>query len=128
MINQILINLVFDRENGFEEPEQKNVPTLIKNALKYINENLDKPLTTHGIAKALFVSKDHLCHAFSKTLNTGIMQFVSIKRAYKARSMIKSGIPAVTVSEKLGYAYYSTFLRNYKSHFGITPSEEKVDG
>ena len=65
--------------------------SLVKNAIEYINNNIDKPLTTKIIADALFISHTHLGHAFSDAMNCGIMHYVQIKKIYRAKDLIKQG-------------------------------------
>lgn len=122
-INEILLT-EFYGTNG-SETEQSNLPPLVKSAIDYINNNIDKPLTTKIIADALFVSNTHLGHVFSQTMNGGIMHYVQIKKIYRAQELIRSGKTATQVAEMLGYKSYPTFIRNYKTYLGTTPSEDK---
>lgn len=105
--------------------EQLSVPPLVKSAIEYINNNIDKPLTTKIIADALFISHTHLGHAFSHVMNGGIMHYVQIKKIYKAQELLKQGYTATTVAEMLGYKSYPTFIRNYKTYLSTTPSQDK---
>lgn len=123
-VTETLLTIVYgDGDPG----EYKNVPIIVKSAIEYIKANLDKPLTVDSIANALFISKTHLGHIFSQTMNSGIMRYVNIKRAYKARDLLKQGYSATAICEMLGYKSYPTFLRNYKTYVGKNPSEEKRD-
>jgi AraC-like DNA-binding protein len=119
-LNEVLLT------TGKSSVEPSNLPVLIKNAVDYIELNLDKKLSIETIAENLFVSKTHLSHSFSKVMNIGIMSYVQLKRIYKARDMLKNGYSATKVAEILDYKSYPTFLRNYKKHFNKIPSNEKV--
>ena len=99
------------------------MPLLVKKAIEYVKANLNLSLSAESIAEALFVSKAHLSHLFSKTMGIGIMHYVSIKKAYKARSLLRKGFSVKEVCDSLGYGSYTTFLRNYRDHFGTNPSE-----
>ena len=113
----------------YDENEKENtspfVSPLVKNAIEYINNNIDKPLTTKIIADALFISHTHLGHAFSSAMNCGIMHYVQIKKIYRAQELIKQGVPATMVAEMLGYKSYPTFIRNYKTYLNTIPSNDK---
>ena len=122
-ISEILLTEIYEEE--FTENQKTFVSPLVKNAIEFINNNIDKPLTTKIIADALFVSHTHLGHAFSKAMNGGLMHYVQIKKIYRAQQLIRQGIPATAVAETLGYKSYPTFIRNYKTYLGITPSEDK---
>ena len=112
--------------NQISNHEKSYVPPLIKSAIEYINENIDKPLTTKIIADALFVSNTHLGHVFSSVMNGGIMHYVQIKKIYKAQELLKKGHTATAVAEMLGYKSYPTFIRNYKTYLGTIPSQDKI--
>lgn len=120
-ITEVLVSVVFDESDKITHT---SVPVLVKNTIEYINSNLDKELSAQSIADAMFVSCAYLGHIFSDTMNTGLMHYVTIKKMYKARSMIRKGASAREASEALGYKSYPTFWRNYKAHFGKSPSEE----
>ncbi|MBQ3234919.1 MAG: AraC family transcriptional regulator [Clostridia bacterium] len=106
--------------------ESNKLPKLIKNAIKFVEVNLDKNLSVDIIANELFVSKTHLSHSFSKIMNIGIMGYVELKRVYKARELLKNGYSPTKVAEMLNYKSYPTFLRNYKKHFSVNPSNDKI--
>lgn len=121
IINEILICATYDE--GENNNERQDVPLLVKKAIEYVKANLNLSLSAESIAEALFVSKAHLSHLFSKTMGIGIMHYVSIKKAYKARSLLRKGFSVKEVCDSLGYGSYTTFLRNYRDHFGTNPSE-----
>ncbi len=123
-INEILLSEIYEEE--INETQKTFVYPLVKSAIEYINENIDKPLTTKIIADALFVSNTHLGHVFSNVMNGGIMHYVQIKKIYRAQELIRQGVLATTVAEMLGYKSYPTFIRNYKSYLGTTPSRDKT--
>ncbi|MBO7215291.1 MAG: helix-turn-helix transcriptional regulator, partial [Clostridia bacterium] len=105
--------------------ESKNLPPLIQNAIAFIDQNADTKLTLDIIADNLYISKTGLSHAFSKVMNLGVMNYVQLKKMYRARTLIKKGYTATKTAEMLGYESYPTFIRNYKKVFSINPSNEK---
>lgn len=122
-ISEILLIEFYHEEK--DEKVNNYVSPLVKSAIEYINDNIDKPLTTKSIADALFISHTHLGHAFSKAMNGGIMHYVQIKKIYRAKELIKQGYPSTTVAEMLGYKSYPTFIRNYKTYLNTNPSSDK---
>lgn len=102
--------------------EREDIPPLIRNAMTFINNNITQPLDIDLIANSLYVSKSHLNHSFHKVLNTGIMQYVRIKKMCAAREYLKSGNSAEQTATMLGYRNYITFLRNYQTEFKENPT------
>jgi len=127
-ITELFITVIYDTAyNNAESDCNKNtMPSLVKNTIGYINRNITADLGAQSIADAMFVSRAHLCHVFSKTMQTGLMHYVNTKKMYKARSMLEKGASPREVCEALGYKSYPTFWRNYKAHFDKLPSEERA--
>ncbi len=123
LIQEVIITSVCDDEEN--TTQRGDVPALVKRAIEYVADNIYSNMTVDSIAKELFVSKTHLSHLFSKTLGVGVMHYVATKKVYKARSLIRKGKSVKDVCDALGYVNYTTFLRNYRNHFGVNPSEEK---
>lgn len=128
-ITELFITVIYDSayENIEKDYDKNAMPNLVKNAIRYINDNITADLGAQSIADAMFVSRTHLCHVFSETMKTGLMHYVSAKKMYKARSMLKKGVSSKEVCEILGYKSYPTFWRNYKATFGKLPSEERAE-
>lgn len=118
-LNEFLILFSVDTQHG--ALEKKDMPLLIKKAMEFINENINQPLNIETIASHLFVSRSYLNHLFKNFLNTGVMQYVRIKKMYEARKLLKSGVTAIQAASLLGYTNYSTFLRNYRAEFAENP-------
>ena len=119
VLTEFLLVLFADTERG--TLQKVDAPPLIQRAMDYINENLEKPLTVQEIADALFVSKSYLVHSFERVLNTGVMQYVRIKKMCEARRLLLGGCSPTQTAARLGYKNYSTFLRNYRAEFTEKP-------
>ncbi len=122
LLTEILVSVVFDRG---EDMDRAELPAPVKGAIAYIKEHIEEPLSVRRIADALFVSETYLGHLFAKTMNTGLMHYVSLKKMYRARALLQKGYSVTAVCERLGYHSYPTFLRNYRARFGVNPSAEK---
>ena len=118
-LNEFLIVFFADAEHGMLEKE--DVPPLIEKAMDFINKNISQPLNIDQISEHLFISRSYLNHLFKRVLNTGVMQFVRIKKMCEARKHLQNGVNAIQVASMLGYKNYSTFLRNYRAEFGENP-------
>ena len=92
--------------------------------LKYVNEHLTENLQLETLAKQFFMSKNHLTKLFKQTTGTTVANYVLQKRMSLAKSMLRSKESATLVAEKLGYEEYTSFYRNYKKVFGISPAQE----
>ncbi len=102
-----------------------NVNSVVKRTISYINANITKPLNLDTIAKDLGVSKSTICHQFSSFMKISINKYITIKKIYLAKSLIKKGMPITEVSLAVGYEQYTTFYQNYCKILGHSPSTSK---
>ena len=122
VITEAMVALRYGKET-YDTPKTE-LPALVQSAVRYICDNLDKPLDIPELARALFVSETYLGHIFARTMNISLMRYVRLKKMYAARDYLKRGYSVLHVSELLGYKSYPTFLRNYRREFGRYPSED----
>lgn len=101
-----------------------SAPPIISAAIEYINEHYTEPITVLDIAKELCVTKSHLHHLFSESMNISPKRYVNMKRLSKARGLIRMGERASAIYTSCGFNDYATFFRNYVKAFGYPPSEE----
>ena len=98
---------------------------VVKNATAFINENITKPLSIEFIAKSIGVSKSTLSHQFSSFMNVSLNKYITIKKIYLARTLIRKGVPATEACLMVGYSQYATFYQNYCKYIGVCPSTNK---
>ena len=91
-------------------------------ALEYIDENLTSITAVEDVSSALFISKSHLQHLFSKHLGKSPKRYMTEKRLLLAKREIAQGARSTEVYAKYGFSEYSSFFRAYKKAFGIPPS------
>ena len=78
------------------------------------------------VAKSCFVSESYLFRLFKKELKQTPAKYVAAKRLLLAERLIGEGVTPTSVYEKCGFNDYTTFYRNYCSHFGHAPSIAKT--
>ena len=91
---------------------------------KYINTNLDKPLTLTDISNHINLSKEYTASIFKKETNKTVTEYINEKKMLLAKEMLQAGgISLNGISESLGYENYSYFSRIFKERFGISPKK-----
>lgn len=98
---------------------------VVRMAIHYINNNLEKELTIHSIAQACNVSDSSLSHIFKKELYISIHKFIIKKRLIQAYHRICSGEAATVAAMECGFSDYSGFYKQYKKAFGMSPSQKE---
>ncbi len=97
---------------------------LVSKALSYIDENLSSIRCIEQISDSLYITKSYLHHLFDSNLGVSPKHYITSKRLLLAQKMIRRGKKATEVATSVGFEDYATFFRNYKKHFGYSPSEE----
>lgn len=97
---------------------------LIYLIMKYVDLNIEKPLTVHGIAESLGYSTYHISHLFREKTDITLQDYISDKKIEKAKEMILRGRFTLTeIAEKLGYMSIQSFSRSFKNKTGYSPTQ-----
>ena len=123
VIIETMLALRFGKEP--HDTPKTEIPAIVQSAVRYVRDNLDKPLNASILAQELFVSKTYLGHIFAKTMNISLMRYVRMKKMYRAREYLRHGASVTRTAELLGFESYHTFLRGYCAEFGVMPSQDR---
>ena len=96
-----------------------------RRVVKYIEEHLPEIHSAEEIARALHMSKSSLYKIFSQQFKTPVMTYIRTQKCMLARDLIHDGMSATEAAEKLGFAHYSSFYRDYTHVFGAAPTENR---
>lgn len=118
IIEEVIYNLALIDEEG----ERGSVNPLIDKATSYIREHLTEIRNIDEISSALYITKSHLHHLFIKDLHMTPGKYILSKRLLLAEKRILRGEKPTDIFTECGFDDYATFFRNYKKHFGISPS------
>ena len=91
--------------------------------VSYLENHLCERLTLGEMAKRTAMSKTAFCSAFSREVGESFSRYLNRKRIEKAAALIKDGERVTVAAELSGYSDFSTFYRNFKKHFGVSPTE-----
>ena len=98
---------------------------LVRSAIYYINNNINKKITINDIAKNCNMSPSSLSHVFKKEMKISLYKFILKKRLINAHHKIMSGEPPTAAAMECGFYDYSGFYKQYKKVFGYAPSQKK---
>ncbi|WP_165840144.1 GlxA family transcriptional regulator [Motiliproteus coralliicola] len=102
-----------------------NQPKLIE-AVTLMEANIEEPLSTDDLAHHVAVSRRHLERLFKKHLQTVPSKFYLQLRMERARQLLQqSDKPILQVALACGFSSASHFSTAFRSHFGLTPREER---
>jgi len=97
---------------------------LISQALRTIHDNYTNPIDVQGLADGANMSSRSFYDHFKAVTSHTPVQYLKRIRLEKARQfMVNQGEKASSAAYKVGYESPSQFSREFKRHFGYTPSE-----
>ncbi|MBC2596015.1 helix-turn-helix transcriptional regulator [Ruficoccus amylovorans] len=100
------------------------MPARLRAALRFIQENLDQPLTIDSLAGEVCVSPGNLHMMFRKHLNTSPMNYILDLRMQTARTILQTPYLSVKeVSAICGYADVNHFVRTFRRVHGAPPGQ-----
>lgn len=96
---------------------------LLSGILAYVENNLSEKITLEDVANRFFVSASTVTHLFSKKMNISFYKHVMQRRLWKAKNLIKEGMPMEKIANQVGFGDYSAFYRAFKQEFGLSPRQ-----
>jgi AraC-like DNA-binding protein len=90
IVEEILFNIYLTPFDDMSREHSTTHP-LISAAIEYINAHYKEPITVSDISEHLFVTKSHLHHLFTQTMQISPKRYINLKRISKARQLILLG-------------------------------------
>lgn len=101
--------------------EDLEIKAIMFDSLKYIEKNINKPITAEDIAKNAGYSLYYFSRVFKKQMGLSIMEYVKERRLIKASEEIANGKKIIDVALDCGYQSHSGFTKAFKNKFGFSP-------
>lgn len=95
----------------------------IVEAVKYIEENYVKGIGVSDISEHVKLERTYFSRLFKDEIGTSPQAYIVEIRLNKAAELISSGEKAESAGTKVGYADYKTFVKAFKTKFGVTPQK-----
>lgn len=120
----VCINRIAQRAGGFQSPKTVYNPKIAQ-TLSYINEHLSGPLTVDELAGRVYLSRYHFMRLFKAQTGATVHSYVQQRRLLYAAQQIRRGVPVSKAAEDSGFPEYSTFYRDFRAAFGVSPKQLK---
>lgn len=97
---------------------------IIKNALSYIDSNIEKKITLEKVASHIHISSNYLCYLFKENTGFRFCEYINNCRIKIAKDFLdNSSSPLELVSFKCGFNSQSHFSTTFKKYVGTSPNE-----
>lgn len=98
--------------------------TVVSKVIAYMNEHFTEPITLESVAGALGYSANYLSHCIQKLYGLNFCTILASLRIERARYLITSGDKTMAeICYECGFGSERSFLRQFKSIMGFSPSE-----
>lgn len=95
-------------------------------ALSYVKEHYHEEIKIQNLAQVCGISETHFRRIFQECMNMGPNDYINVIRIQEAsRLLLKSFATMEEIAFRVGYGDVSTFTRNFKKMFGMTPYQWK---
>ncbi|MGG3836871.1 AraC family transcriptional regulator [Paenibacillus thiaminolyticus] len=116
-----LLRLAFDG-SGSRQEEMKEAS--IYEALSYIHEHYDRPITCSSVAQTIGFNRSYFSTLFRRSTGWGFSEYVNRIRIEKAKEhLLTSDMTLQQIATKVGYASGLYLSRKFKQAIGISPGE-----
>jgi len=118
---KLLIYTLARNKNAFGEADTKN--SLIESVVAYIKENFHQDITLASVARAHFVSPEHLSRTFKKETEFGFNEYLTIVRLRYAEERLKrrNGESISKIAYDAGFNDSNYFSDKFKKFYGASP-------
>ena len=106
-----------ERTNPISQGSSETVSKIIE----YINANLITIKGLDELEKEFFFSKSYINRIFKESTGSSVWDYIVLKRLLLSRSLLQNGRQANIVASECGFCDYSSFYRQFKQRFGISP-------
>lgn len=99
----------------------------IRSAIEFLAANLHRQIRVAEISESIGLSPSRLYDLFKAELGLPPMQYLKSLRMEKACALLQN--PAMKIKQiqlAVGYRDQRCFLRDFKKHFGQTPSQYRA--
>ena len=110
------------RQFTFKEYTGGLPPYKLKQAINYINDNLDQKIKLDDVAKLIDISQYYFCHLFKESTGIAPYQYVLKQRVEKAKELTKQRkLPLAEIAFECGFSSQSQMTQHFRRSVGITP-------
>lgn len=95
----------------------------VEQTLALINRTYNEEIDLNMIANCININKHYMCHCFKEVTGYTIVAYMQRKRMEEAKKLLQSSNESVThIASRVGIKNGSHFSRQFKEHYGVTPS------
>ena len=101
---------------------------LFFSVLSFINEHFRENISVEDIANKFFLNSNYFCSLFRKETGVKCSDYIrNLRMNHAVRLVTLTKIPITEICSETGYNSISSFLRDFKKQFGISPTKMRKE-
>ena len=117
------LNVLCKREEYLSTTQEIVDHPLVEQVTVYIENHISEEITVEDVAAAVHMSKYYFLRKFKEITGMTVHNFIVNKRIISACRAMTEGKSITESWQQTGFADYSSFLRNFRKIYGISPRE-----
>lgn len=98
--------------------------SMVENAIHFIDQHYNEPLTLDGVCKISMVSKTYFCYLFKLLTHQTFIEYLMDRRINKAMELLRqTDMSVIDIGQTVGFRDSTHFSRTFKRLKGISPRE-----
>ena len=123
MLSMLLRN--FNLKNNRDKSMSKKT---IYPILNYINEHFRENISVEDIANKFFLNSNYFCSLFRKETGLKCGDYIrNLRMDHAVRLVTLTKLSITDIASESGYNSISSFLRDFKAHFGVSPTKMRKE-
>ncbi len=106
--------------------QQRGQIQQIARAVEHVHENLSEQTSVDKLAELVNMSSSGFHRKFKEVMHISPLQYAKLVKLNRAKAHLMEGKSVSQAGYLVGYNSPAQFSREYKRHFGATPSEERA--
>ena len=108
--------------------DEQQLPSAIRSAMRYVEDNLRHTLTLKEVAEHVHLNASYFSALFKEKAKLTFSEYMTRRRLERAKQLLLStDLPVATIAEEVGYQTDKYFISLFKTYEGITPGQYRKE-
>ncbi len=128
LFNTIIVTILKTSEVYNPYDLDNDMPTKLKSAILYINNNFSKDISLTNVADVIKLTPNHLSAIFKKQLGVSYIDYVCEQRLERSKTLMSDPELSInTISKMVGFNSPAYFADRFKKRYGLSPMKYRND-
>lgn len=122
----VYLNELCSRDSFYFTKEESIHHELVQRVNEYIEEHMSETILVEDLAGCVHMSKYYFLRRFKELTGMTVHSYLNNKRLMYSCEGLKEGMTIGEVWGKCGFSDYSSFLRNFRKEYGMSPTSYRA--